>query len=206
MKKSKLLKFFLTAVVSFCMIVAFAGCDGDSNSGGGESGGDDQETTVATEEATEEETTEATEENTSDDYDISEGLAINEIDEETLELKGNGFTLTMPNTGTWSYKVNNGSDMQSLTLYYLTAEEAGIDSYFVDIIPYDLDDTSYEELPSYAIAGESTKLGKRFIAMFPTDVRYDPNDETQEEEYMVLLNHVKTINATNAGSPFHVDE
>lgn len=201
MLSNRVLKLILTASLSCCMLIAFAGC-GDQTSS---TGSDDQETTAVSEETKAEETTEATQPASSDDYDIAEGLEINEIDEDTLELKGNGFTLTMPNTGTWSYRENENTH-QSLDLYYLTADETGYDGGFLTIMAMDLDDTSYEDFPAYTIAGENAKLGKRFIAMFATDVRFDPEDATQANEYKFLSDYVHTIDASSPSSPFHVDE
>lgn len=195
MKKNNLLKLLLTSVISICMVLAFAGC-GDSSSSSS-----DEETTEA------ETTVEAAEETAaaSGDYDIAQGLTVTE-DGDFAVLTGNGFKLSMPNTGTWSYKTFNENDTPSLEIYYMPAEEADFGGTLVTIMAMDLDDTTYEEFPSYAIAGESKALGKRFIALFTTDVQYDPNDETQAAEYLDLMHYVQGINATNAGSPFQVTE
>ena len=193
MKKNNLLKLLLTSVISFCMIFAFAGCGGNSGSS-------------SDEETTETETTAATEETeaASGDYDITQGITIAE-DGDFAVLTGNGFTLSMPNTGTWSYQAVN-NDTPSLEIYYMPADEAGYGGRLVTLMAMDLDDTTYEQYPSYAIAGESEALGKRFIALFPTDVQFDPNDETQGSEYMDLLHYVQGINSTNAGSPFQLTD
>ena len=185
MKKKSILELTIAIVLCLCMAVAFVGCSGSDNK-------------KATEEATDETVaTEATEQTS--EYDITQGLTVKEVDDQMAVLVGNGFELTMPNTGTWSYEAN-GTDCVSV--YYMDAESAGFGGNLVSIMAMPLDDTSYEDFPDYAIAGESEALGVRFIALFPTDVQYDPEDETQTEEYSELLDHVKKIDKSAANSPF----
>ncbi|MBQ6496759.1 MAG: hypothetical protein IJI74_06285 [Firmicutes bacterium] len=184
MKHRNIFILVTAVVLAFCMTLSFVGCG---------STGDETET----------EETEATEETTeavdpASEYDIAAGLVLNDDGEDAI-LVGNGFELTMPNTGTWSYNVTG---LDSMELYYLTAAEADFGGIFLTIVAMDIDDNTYEEWPSYAVAGVNEDLGKRFIAMYPTDVQYNPEDPYQEEEYMTLLDHVRTINETSAGSPF----
>ncbi len=183
MKKKELLKLTLAAMLCLGMSVAFIGCTGS----------DDQKTT---EEATDEAvaTEEAAEQTMG--YDITRGLTVKEVNDMAV-LVGNGFELTMPNTGTWSYEAN-GPD--SVSVYYMDAKSAGFGGNLVSIMAMSLDDTSYEDFPDYAIAGESEALGVRWIALFPTDVQFDPKDETQATEYQELLDHVKMIGTST--SPF----
>ncbi|MDO4868679.1 MAG: hypothetical protein Q4A65_00095 [Bacillota bacterium] len=186
-KKNSIFHLTIAAVLSLCMVFAFAGCGSKTaSSDDGVSEETTAEETVATQEAA--------------DYNISEGLDVAESGDSAV-LKGNGFELTMPNTGTWSYTAN-GED--SVTVYYMPAESAGFGGELVTIMAMNMDDTSYEEFPDYAIAGESESLGKRFIAMFPTDLQCDPEDETQSAEYPELLDHVKKISMGAADSPFTV--
>lgn len=186
MKKQEILKLTIAAVLCFCMAIAFIGC------------GDTPEQKSA-EEATEETVaTEPTEE-ASDEYYIADGITVEEENDMAV-LYANGFHLTMPNTGTWTY---DAETTDSLRIYYMDADSAGFGGTLVTIMAFDLDDNSYEDFPDYVVAGENKELGKRFIALFPTDVQYDPEDETQAAEYTELLNHVQTIGSSDA-SPFVV--
>lgn len=197
MKTIHLPKLTLPAVIALCMAVAFAGCGSGSSN-------DSPDTTEA-ETTTAAETTKAEDTGSARDYDITKGISIEKKSDEYAVLKGDGFEITMPNTGTWSYKTNTGEE-KSLELYYMPAEEADFGGTLVTLMALDMDDTSYEEFPSYAIAGESKALGKRFIALFVTDVQYDPDDETQATEYPELMHYVESINSTNARSPFQLTE
>ena len=194
MKKNNILKLMIAVVLCLCLVVAFIGCSGSAAEG--EGGGEDA--TVETTEATEptEEATEAPAE-----YDISEGMTVNKVedDPETAIFVGNGFELTMPNTGTWSYEATT---KDSVRIFHMDADSAGFGGTLVTIMAMDMDDTSYEEFPAFAIAGESEALGKRFIAMFPTDLQCNPEDETQAEEYPPLSEHVHKIDMNSADSPF----
>ena len=193
MKKN--IRKLLLAGVAVAMIFAFAGCG---------SQGEDKSTTAASDTETQAEETESTAAETSGDYDIMEGFRVEENDDaDYTVLYGNGFTLTMPEDDDWGYEATNST---SLNIYLKDARESGFEGDLVTIMAFDPEDTSYEEFPNYTIAGKSQKVNKTFIAMFPTDVRYDPNDPDQEEDYTELIRYVEKINEGAADSPFEIDD
>ena len=136
------------------------------------------------------------------DYDILEGLQIQK-DGSALYLYGNDFMLIMPNDDDWAYEK---TDNDTLRIYLVDAQESGYGGNLVTIKAYDLDDNSYEMLPSYSVAGVGRNVNKRFIAIFPTDVQWDHNDEDQEEDYRELYEHVHKIGEGAVNSPFRTQD
>lgn len=167
------------------LVFAFAGCDSDSD----EKNIEDTETTTEATEAT----TEA-----AADYDIMEGSQLVENGSELL-LYGNDFLLIMPNDDDWGYEKSSDD---SLEIYLKDAREDGMEGNLVTIMAFDPEDTSYENFPDYTVAGHGQNCGKTFIALFPTDVQYNAQDEDQTEDYNNLYNHVKKIAEGMANSPF----
>ena len=192
MKKN--IKKLLLAGVAVTMIFAFAGCGSTS---------EDKSTTAASETETQAEQTESTAAETSGDYDIMEGFRVEENDDaDYAVIYGNGFVLTMPEDDDWGYE----ADSTSLNIYMKDAREAGFGGDLVTIMAFDPEDTSYEDFPSYSVAGKSQRVNKTFIALFPTDAQFDPNDPDQEEDYTELFNYVKKISEGAADSPFEIDD
>ena len=153
------IKKLLMAGLVTVMIFAFAAC--------GETGGGDEETTT---EPAETPTTEATEATTEavDDYDI---MANSELEDGLLY--GNDFLLVMPDDDTWGYEQTSKT---SVEIYLKSAREDGYGGNLVTIMAFDPEDTSYEDFPDYSIAGYGKNVDKRFIALFPTDVQFNPED------------------------------
>ena len=185
----------LLAGLILTMIFAFAGCSGSDS---GEKSA--TENTNATTEATETSET-TTEEATVDDYDILDGFNLVEKDDITL-LYGNGFVLTMPDDD-WGYEQTSPTCLQ---IYSEDAREDGYDGHLVSIMAFDPEDTSYEDFPDYSVAGRGKTVDKVFVALFPTDVQYNPDDPDQAEDYNELLTHVKKIAEGMADSPFQITE
>ena len=181
----KLLMAGLVAV----MVFAFVGC-GDT----------DEETTEPTEEVTTE-ATEATTEATSD-YDILEGSELQEYGSELL-LYGNDFLLIMPNNDKWGYEKDSAGN---LDIYLKAARDDGYGGNLVTIMAFDPGDTSYEVFPSYSVAGKGQNVNKTFIALFPTDVQFNPEDSQQQADYDELFTHVKKIGEGAVNSPFQTSD
>ena len=183
----KLLMAGLIAV----MVFAFAGCtDSDEGKSVEESTG---ETTT--------ETTETTAETVSD-FDILEGEQLVENGSELL-LYGNDFMLVMPNNDKWGYKKDAAGN---LDIYLKAARDDGYEGNLVTIMAFDPEDTSYEEFPDYSVAGKGQNVNKTFVALFPTDVQYNPEDATQQADYDELFTHVKKIAEGAADSPFQTKD
>lgn len=173
------------------MAFAFAAC-GDSDT-------DEKSTTESQTKSTEQ--TEATEETTTeaaDDYDIMKGSKL-EANGSELLLYGNDFLLIMPNNDDWGYEQTSPT---SVTIYDKDSREDGFGGNLVTIMAFDPSDKSYEDFPDYAVAGTGQNVNKTFIALFPSDAQFDPNDAEDEAEYMELFNHVKKIGEGAANSPF----
>lgn len=184
----KLLMAGLVAV----MVFAFAGCTGS---------GEDKSVEDPTDETTTEATTEATTKAVSD-YDILENSELKEDGSMAL-LYGNDFLLIMPNNDKWGYEKDSAGN---LNIYLKAAREDDYDGNLVTIMAFDPDDTSYEDFPSYSVAGFGNNVNKRFVALFPTDVRYNFEDEQQTADYNELLTHVKKIGEGAVDSPFQTSD
>ena len=188
------IKKLLFAGLIMVMVFAFAGCTG-SDSG-------DKSTTESTNAPTEAtETTDATDEAAADDYDIMDGFNLVEQDDLTL-LYGNGLVLTMPDDD-WGYEQTSPT---CLEIYSEDAREDGYEGHLVSIMAFDPEDTSYEDFPAYSVAGRGKTVDKVFIALFPTDVQFNPDDPDQAEDYNELHNHVEKIAEGAADSPFQITE
>lgn len=191
------MRILLMAGLIAMMAFAFAAC-GDSDTDE-KSASDDTETkTTEATEATDD--TEAAD--VSGDYDIMEGFKLEE-NGSMLLLYGNGFVLTMPNNDNWGYEQISPT---TLSIYEKDAREDGFEGDLVNIMAFDPSDKSYEVYPDYTVAGTSKNLNKKFIAQFPSDVRFDPNNPDQEADYSELFDHVNKIAEGMADSPFQVTD
>ena len=131
-------------------------------------------------------------------YNILDGLTTKE-DGSILYFYGNDFMLAMPNNNWWDYEQ---IDDNSVKFYLVESKNAGYGGHLVTIRAYDMNDTSYENIPHYAVAGTGSQSGKRFVAIFPTDVQFDPGNATEASHYQELYNHVQKIGEGAANSPF----
>ena len=173
------------------MVFAFAGCTGSDEEKSAEPV--EEPTTEATEATEPAPTTEA-----AGDYDIAEGMELVESGSELL-LYGNDFLLIMPNNDKWGYEQTSTDCLQ---IYLKAARDDGFGGNLVSIMAFDPEDTTYEEFPSYSIAGTGQNVNKTFIALFPTDVQFNPEDADQQADYEELYNHVQKIAEGMADSPF----
>ena len=181
----KILK--ITAALSVIAIATFglAAC-GDTN---------DSDEAIVQEEGqvtAQEEPTEA--------YDIMEGVTTESVEGDQI-ITGNGWRLVMPDTEDW--EIEQIED-DCFRVYMVAADKDGFGGDLVTIRAFASGDTEYKDFPSYAMAGYLEKYGKTFVAIFPTDVRFNPDDEGQMVLYNSLLEHVQRISKDNADSPFTV--
>lgn len=185
----KLLAAGLIAV----MVFAFAGCTGPDEDKSAEP------TAEPTTEATEATETTAAPES---DYDILEGSELVESGSMLL-LYGNDFMLVMPNNDKWGYEKDSAGNLE---IYLKAAREDDYGGNLVTIMAFDPDDTSYEDFPDYSVAGQGQNVNKTFVALFPTDVQFNPDDPEQAADYQELFDHVKKIAEGMVDSPFQTSD
>ena len=129
-------------------------------------------------------------------YDIMDGFE-KKADGSIEYLYFNDFMMAMPNNEKWSFEHTK----DSVTFYLFSAQQENYGGRLVSIIAYDMDDDSYKELPSYHEAGIGKNSNKRFIAEYPTDVQWNPNDKTQDKDYRELADYLKKIGDNAVNSP-----
>lgn len=132
-------------------------------------------------------------------YDILAGSQIKKEDN-IVYLYGNDFLLTMPlGYEDWDFEQNTPD---SFSVVYIPGKNAGCGGNLVTIKAYDPGDTSYENIPSYHIAGRGQNTDKVFVAIYPTDVQWDMNNASQEARYKDLLEYLEKIGEGAVNSPF----
>lgn len=139
----------------------------------------------------------------SDEYDIMENFQ-KSPDGSLVCLYFNDFMMVMPNNEKYSFEASD--DKQSVTFYLFSAQQEGYGGDLVTIRAYDLDDDSYKELPKYSVGGVGKNTNKRFVAMFPTDVRWNTDDETQTADYRELSDYVHKIGEGAVNSPLQTGD
>lgn len=137
------------------------------------------------------------------EYNISDGMQTKASDDGSIEyIYFNGFMITMPNNDKWSYEMTD----DAVTFYLFSAQQEGYGGRLVSIEAYDMNDSSYEQLPSYHVAGTSKRVNKRFIAEYPTDVQWNGNDKEQDADYRDLQNYLQKIGDNAVNSPVKTDD
>ena len=131
-------------------------------------------------------------------FDICAGLDMQESGSATY-IYGNDFLLIMPSGNDWELVQNSKT---SFSINYLPSKNAGYGGLLVAIEAYDPADKSYEQLPSYSVAGKGRNVNKVFVAVFPTDVQFDPGDKTQSSRYNELFKYLQKIGDGAVNSPF----
>ena len=179
--RNRLFKVLMVSVMVITLAFAVAGCGSHSES-------DQDSTPVETKADT---TTEALE-----PFDIASNLTFEDGQtadgEPTAVLDTDYFTLILAPADDWAYEVN---DESSITIYDIAARDAGVGGHLATIIAYDKGDKSYEQLPSYTVAGESG--GKVYVVEYPSDVQFDPQNKT----YLPMYEQLQKIRDGAADSP-----
>ena len=67
------------------------------------------------------------------------------------------------------------------------------------LVAVDPDDDSYKGLPHYSIVGENG--GKTYVAVYPSDVQADIENEEHMKQYEAVYAEVSKIEAKAADSP-----
>ena len=128
--------------------------------------------------------------------DLSAGIGRTdnkETGESTVE--SDIFKVTLPNGDSWDYEVVSPTQ---ITFYNKAARKAKMGGTLFNLEVFDLDDESYDMVPS-AVVGE--KDGKKIVAVFTSDVQYDVENEDAAKEYMDVYDVVQTISDDEAKSP-----
>ena len=195
-------KYLITALaLIMSVMMMLAGC------GGGAQTGEPQEEAPAGETQTEEPQTEETqtggtaqETTASGAYNIMDGFEKKASDDGSIEyLYFNDFMMVMPGNEKWSYEV--APDDQSVTFYLFSAKQEGYGGRLVTIRAFDIDDSSYEQIPSYSVAGVGSRTNKRFVAEYPTDVQWNGEDSAQDADYRDLSDYLHKIGEGAVNSP-----
>jgi len=135
------------------------------------------------------------------DYDIMKGFEKKANDDGSIEyLYFNDFMLVMPGNEKWSFEPSQ--DSQAVTFYLFSAQQENYGGKLVTIKAYDINDNSYEQLPSYSVAGVGGNTNKRFIAIYPTDVQWNGQDAQQDADYRELSDYLHKIGEGAVNSPF----
>lgn len=79
------------------------------------------------------------------------------------------------------------NDSYSFGIIYDKASDSGYGGHVVSVIAYDWADNSYSEFPNWVVCGLSAE--KKYIALYPTDVQFNPSDSQQAREYSELTEH-----------------
>ncbi|MBR5534347.1 MAG: DUF5050 domain-containing protein [Ruminiclostridium sp.] len=127
------------------------------------------------------------------DYDILSGLQITEGNQGLTWVMSEHIIMSFPTQYATQLEQY---DATSFGIVYVPAALTGYGGQLVTIAAYPMGDTSYQEAPSWTLAGEAD--GLQYVAFFPTDVQFDPNDPTQREEYPALLEYLRQIGSTDA--------
>ncbi len=114
-------------------------------------------------------------------YNIAKGIKA-DTRQGVSWLETDYFRMYLPADIDWNYEV---VDNETISIYYAPAKENGYGGHVVTIKAYDWGDNEYADFPSWSIAGQNDE--KKFIAIYPTDVQFDPNDFTQADEYRRLM-------------------
>lgn len=122
------------------------------------------------------------------EIDISSGLT-ERMDGDNKILETDWFTITLPAGDTWSYDYNPDSgwlELFTLSSRY-TGEQGTAGGSLVFIHAVDPEtDTTYKEWSQYWEFG--TVGDKLIVGNFPSDVQWNQNSKTAEEEYLYLDN------------------
>jgi len=134
------------------------------------------------------------------EFDISANIQFQASQGYSL-LINDYFSVCLPMLPEWDVEV---IDKETLSFYYPPAADAGYGGHFLTIKAFDWEDSSYEDFPSWSIAGMDEN--KIYVAIFPTDVQFDPSSATQAEEYNILFSEAQLIdcNSESGYNPFYV--
>jgi len=136
------------------------------------------------------------------EFDISANIQFQASQGYAL-LINNYFSVCLPALPEWDVEV---IDKETLSFYYPPAADAGFGGHFLTIKAFDLNDYSYEDFPAWSLAGVDAE--KQYVAIFPTDVQYDPDSSVQMSEFNTLYSAAREIDCSSGSdyNPFLIIE
>lgn len=188
-----------TAYVVDCDLIQLLDYRGIAQNGGSIVGWDNNTGTSSSNSAEDATESQPAENGMADSFRIGDGLEIYAA-KAVAFLESPALSLDLPLLPGYDYEV---VDDTSFDIYYTQAREYGYQGLLVTIKAYALDDHSYEDLPSYAVAG--TGAARRYVAIFPTDLQIDPK-QSDADQYQELLTWFEKIDENNPENPFKVLE
>ena len=133
------------------------------------------------------------------DYDIASNLEVRTESDDNSGVKvidTDHIRIELSHGKSWSYNTDSKS---SITIYNEESKNAGSGGVLVSIMAFSLDDTGYEAFPDFSIIGETE--GMRYIAVYPTDVQFDPENNKAMEHYRSVMKEISKIRCNDADSP-----
>lgn len=137
------------------------------------------------------------------DYDIEENFYRSTNAAGDIQyLYFNDFMLILPNADDITYETHG----DSVDIIFVPGKNAGYGGRLVTIKAYDPDDSSYESNPDYHVAGTGPNTGKRFVAIYPTDLQCSPEFESVVIRYKDLKDYLYKIGEGAVNSPLQTSD
>ena len=131
-------------------------------------------------------------------YDITDNFAkITNADGDIQYLYFNDFMLILPNADDITYEAKG----DSVDIIFVPGKNAGYGGKLVTIRAYDANDDSYKNLPNYHVGGVGPNTGKRFVAIYPSDLQVSPEFESVVIRYNELKDYLYKIGEGSVNSP-----
>ncbi|MBR3376712.1 MAG: hypothetical protein IKG44_03415 [Mogibacterium sp.] len=136
----------------------------------------------------------------SNEYDIASNIKVlTESDDNNADIKAiatDHINIVLSHGKSWSYSADSKS---SITIYNEASNKAGSGGVLVSIMAFSLNDAGYKDFPDYSVIGEAE--GKRYIAVYPTDIQFDPENKQAMEDYQAVMQEINKIRNNDAESP-----
>lgn len=134
------------------------------------------------------------------EFDIASGLELSmEADNKESDVKvvdTDHIRISLSHGNSWSFSADGKN---SVTIYNDASKKSGSGGVLVSIMAFPLDDAEYEVFPDYSVIGEAE--GMRYIAVYPTDVQFDPENNQAMEDYRAVMKEINKIRNNDADSP-----
>ena len=136
----------------------------------------------------------------SNEYDIASNIKVlTESDDNNADMKvveTDHIRIVLSHGKSWSYSADS---KYSITIYNEASKNTGSGGALVSIMAFSLNDAGYKAFPDYSIIGETE--GMRYIAVYPTDIQFDPENKQAMEDYQAVMQEINKIRNNDAESP-----